>query len=132
MYITNIHIKNIQCFEDVTITINKNGKPCLWNVVLGDNATGKSCLLRCIAIGLRDPSSGATLMKSLGVDFLRKKDKVGTIEITLIDCQSNDEYIIRTEITQVHDTEIISQKVVKGSEDKLWKKLFLCGYTHIF
>lgn len=128
MYITDIHIKNIQCFEDVTILINKNEKPCLWNVILGDNSSGKSCLLRCIAIGLRDPSSGATLMKSLGVDFLRDKDKIGIIEITLIDYQSNEECLIRTEITQVYDTEIISQKVVKGSEDKLWKKLFLCGY----
>ena len=45
-------------------------------MILGDNTTGKSCLLRCISIGLCDQGSGATLMKTIGVDFLRKKNKL--------------------------------------------------------
>jgi len=128
MYITNIHIKNIQCFEDVTITINKNGKPCLWNVILGDNSSGKSCLLRCLAIGLCDRGTATTLMRSLGVDFLREKDRTGSIELTLVDHKLSEKYTIRTEIAEEHGEEIIIKKDIDGKEEEYWKKLFICGY----
>ena len=77
MYIKRVSIENIQCFKKEMITLSKNGDPCFLNVILGDNSAGKSCFLRCIAIGLTDPSTAATLMQSLGVKFLREKDKKG-------------------------------------------------------
>jgi len=128
MYIKEVVIDNIQCFKKAVISLSKDGKPCLLDVILGDNSAGKSCFLRCIAIGLNDQSTAATLMQSLGVDFLRDKNKEGTIEITLIDNESNKEIIVTTKIDRERDVEIIKDKSVDRDESKLWKRLFLCGY----
>jgi len=80
MYISQVYIENIRCFKSIRLSFEKPNVdrtvPYNWNMVVGDNSTGKSCSLRCIAIGLRDESSGIALMKELEGNFLRKSKKV--------------------------------------------------------
>ena len=128
MYIKSVTIENIQCFKKGTIFLSKNRTPFLLNVILGDNSAGKSCFLRCIAIGLTDSSTAATLMQSLGARFLREKDKEGTIKIVLSHRLSEEELTVTTKIVQERDIEIIKEKSVAGDESQLWQNLFICGY----
>ena len=60
MYITKVILKNVRCFEDVTLNLDPEGegKPTMWTVVVGDNGDGKTTLLRSIAMGLCDEPRG--------------------------------------------------------------------------
>ncbi|QJW94556.1 AAA family ATPase [Frigoriglobus tundricola] len=50
MYLKKIRLQNIKCFEDVTLEFpHTDGDYSGWNVILGDNACGKSTLVRAIA-----------------------------------------------------------------------------------
>jgi predicted ATP-binding protein involved in virulence len=50
-YFGSLTIENVKCFKgEQTIDLSDgNGKPALWTVILGDNNTGKTTLLRCMA-----------------------------------------------------------------------------------
>jgi predicted ATP-dependent endonuclease of OLD family len=51
VYFKSLTIENVKCFrEKQTIDFtNKNGKPAKWTVILGNNNTGKTTLLRVLA-----------------------------------------------------------------------------------
>lgn len=53
MYIEAVDIKNIKSIERFRI---KFPKPAGWHVIIGDNGTGKSTIVRAIALGLIGPS----------------------------------------------------------------------------
>lgn len=50
-YFASLTIKNVKCFkEEQTINLSDgNEKPAMWTVILGNNNTGKTTLLRCLA-----------------------------------------------------------------------------------
>jgi len=50
-YFGSLTIENVKCFKgEQTINLSEgNGKPALWTVILGNNNTGKTTLLRCLA-----------------------------------------------------------------------------------
>lgn len=50
-YFGSLTIENVKCFKgEQTIDLSDgNGKPALWTVILGNNNTGKTTLLRCLA-----------------------------------------------------------------------------------
>jgi predicted ATP-binding protein involved in virulence len=51
VYFKSLTIENVKCFRDKqTIDFtNKNGEPAKWTVILGNNNTGKTTLLRALA-----------------------------------------------------------------------------------
>src|SRR5580698_6855270 len=65
LYLKKLTIRNVRCFENLTITLDAGGKPRMWGVVFGDNGVGKTTLLRCIAIGLCDEASAAGLLREI-------------------------------------------------------------------
>ena len=52
MYLTKIELHNIRCFEDLEVNFKRDNQITLWTTLSGDNAVGKTTLLRCIALGL--------------------------------------------------------------------------------
>ncbi|MCP5007100.1 MAG: response regulator [Planctomycetes bacterium] len=139
MYISKIEIQNIQCFEKLKIDLEQNGKPgkpILWTTLLGDNAIGKTTLLRSIALGLCNQGSSAALIKKLGRDFLRWDTSYvngegykGSINITLKKEADDYNYSITTEIIKKkrHFPEEIYQKT-KPEEYFPWDDILVCGY----
>ncbi len=85
MYISKIRLKNIRCFEEIEIDLNAGSDIRTWAVILGNNGTGKTTLLRSIAVGLCDRTSAAGLISDLQGEWVRKgsSDGRGTIEIEL-------------------------------------------------
>jgi len=145
LYISRIHIKNIRCFENITIDLEQENKPVLWVTLLGDNATGKTTLLRCIAIGLCDESSAAGLLRESEKGYIRRNsNKDGIIEITLNNSQKPHEfYKIITRIIKIkyrNETfENLRQYIKRQSfinkefedikvEDFPWRSIFISAY----
>ncbi|MCU0425254.1 MAG: AAA family ATPase [Candidatus Kapabacteria bacterium] len=50
VYFQSLTIENVRCFKgERTIDLSDgNGKPAMWTVILGNNNTGKTTLLRCL------------------------------------------------------------------------------------
>lgn len=130
MHISNVYIKNIGCFKKVDIPFEnkKNGEPYSWNMIVGDNASGKTCLLRCIAIGLCDEASAAALMKELEGNFRRKRAREGEIIISLKDSKNvKNKLEIKTWIKPEHGNEIVKKDFGKNYHE-FQDKIFICGY----
>lgn len=63
MYLEKCTIRNIKCFEDLTLDFrNPDGSIRLWNVLIGENGTGKTTLLQAIAIALLGEKAASVLL----------------------------------------------------------------------
>jgi energy-coupling factor transporter ATP-binding protein EcfA2 len=54
MYVRQLRLTNITCFEDIHLDFMRadGHAPCRWVVLLGENGTGKSTILRMLAVAL--------------------------------------------------------------------------------
>lgn len=52
MYLRELHLQDIKCFPDLTLTFPAANDTGSWCVLLGENGTGKSTLLQAIALML--------------------------------------------------------------------------------
>jgi energy-coupling factor transporter ATP-binding protein EcfA2 len=57
MYLKRFAIRHIKCFETLELDFFEGNKPRKWNVILGENGTGKSTLLQAIAVTLAGPEA---------------------------------------------------------------------------
>lgn len=127
MYIARVHLKNIRCFVDVDISFDLNGNTIPFILLLGDNATGKTTLLRSLAMGLCDESSAAGLMKEADAGYIRKGEPKGQIIIDLKRQNGRKTYRIITTLTKVWAGERLRQRTVPAKNFP-WKELFVSGY----
>ena len=135
MYISKVYLKNIRCFDELTLNFNKKSKPILWTTLLGDNSTGKTTLLRSIAIGLCDESSAAGLLRESEEGYIRNGSKGdGVIEITLSDYQGKIKGTITTTIIKVRkqrSNKFLFEKLTQELEPEdfnHWGDIFICAY----
>lgn len=136
MYITHVHLKDVRCFDELTIDFEKIGSSIL---IAGDNAEGKSTVLRSIAMGLCDESSAAALLRELPGDFVRRGSKKATIDIHLR-FKPKENYKIKTEIEYLEAFEKVRQTLYKESRGNWielegknevnfpWEKIFVTSY----
>lgn len=139
MKITSIRLKDVRCFENVNIDLCEQGTPCS-ALIAGNNGSGKSAILRSIAMGLCDQTSSGALLRELPGDFIRHEDeedsRVANIEITLKDYEVDEEYSLLTKINtnkklgfETVDLVITDSKNKKISqEDFEWGKIFVVAF----
>lgn len=132
LLIAKIEIVNIRCFQSLTVDFEADRKPIRWAMILGDNAVGKTTLLRSIALGLCNESDAVALMKSVPGDFVRKGAEEGYIKIHLREDKNikrPKKYTITTTISQKSEgtPEIVRQKT-EPEADFPWADIFVCGY----
>ena len=134
MYISQIRLDDVRCFNrGFVINLERDGKPILWASILGNNATGKTTLLRSIAIGLCDESSAAGLLRESEQGYIRRDESEAIIGITLKDTKDPEKEIcITTTIKRIntegeHPFERLGQKT-EPSEHFPWDDLFACAY----
>lgn len=80
MYIESIEIKNIRAIDSLKMRFEK---PAGWHVVIGDNGTGKSSVVRAIALALIGPEKSLALRLSWG-DWLSAQQKTGSIKLQIV------------------------------------------------
>jgi len=135
--VVKITLTNIRCFSEIEINLDINQKAIKWVVLLGDNAVGKSTLLRSIAIGLSDQSTATALINRLRGSFIRKGSDKGVIKIEV--CHQDNQ-------SEIHEITTIISKGKKGEPDRVKQSfampkrsgikatrfdssdIFICGY----
>lgn len=140
MYISRIYLKNVRCFKELDISFDLRGRQAPWAVIVGDNAAGKSCLLKSIAIGLCDESSAAGLLKESEEGYIRRgsENEGAKISIHLIDKENpRQKYSIDTKIERVQvkkaeagkiNVEKVRQRTFCPQKVFPWQKIFVCAY----
>lgn len=92
MYLDQVMLKNIRGFEQLNFTLTRpDGSHAGWTVFTGDNGSGKSSLLRAIAMGLLGPD----VVRALLPDFNRwvrdgAQNNQGSIQLTLSPVAADD------------------------------------------
>lgn len=82
MHIQKVHLKNIRSFENLEIDFGNSGAG--WHVILGTNGTGKSTLIRSIALALvGHPEVAVLSYKQSWKSWLRQGFEIGKIQILL-------------------------------------------------
>jgi predicted ATP-binding protein involved in virulence len=84
MYLRRFKIHGIKCFDELELTfVGEDGQPRLWNVLLGENGTGKSTLLQAMAVALMGETAAGRLVRAPG-DWVRHNDKQGGFEAEIV------------------------------------------------
>ena len=138
MYISKVELVNVRCFEKVSIDLGTDGSSLL---IAGNNGSGKSAILRSIAMGVCDEASAGGLLRELPGDFIRNSQNDATINIHFSE-EKGKKWIIQTKLDlyerlnfeRVHQKyflgEIPEDKDDKGEDwmDFPWEDLFIVGY----
>lgn len=136
MYISKIILEHVRCFDHEEVVLGENHSSLL---IAGNNGTGKSAILRSIAMGLCDEASAGGLLRELPGDFIREGEKEATITIEFSE-NNGEKWFIQT-ILSLYDKlnfERVHQKYFKDKVDKInevkdwklfpWEKIFVAGY----
>jgi len=122
--IRSIKLQNIRCFKSIELSLDDNNG---WIMLLGDNASGKSTILKSIGIGLSNESEAMNLLNLDGGNFIRHGETEGKIIIKLIEVESNESYLVETIVQQ----EVNSDKeIIRKNLNDLFdlSEVFICGY----
>ena len=99
LYLTRVRLTNVRCFKKIDVRLPGPGTTPGWTVFVGDNASGKSTLLRSIAMGLCDEASAAGLLKESDEGYILRGKNKATIQLELCDSSSgNRKYTITTDV----------------------------------
>ena len=131
LYIDRVKLQNFRCFESIILSADRSGSTAPWTLLTGDNASGKTTLLKAIALGLCDRSSAAGLLRESDSGYIRHGKTFSTIEITLATLSvigPDTTYTITTTLTPLGDNlEHIDQET-DPEENFPWNHIFVCGY----
>ena len=135
LYLSGVQLKNVRCFAALDLTLSDpDADPHGWNLILGDNATGKSTLLRSIAMGLCDEASAAGLLKESDEGYIRRGETKATIVISLHDPDApGKKFRIRTEVCRQEKgrgifADRVRQKTYPSGKEFPWEMLFVSAY----
>jgi energy-coupling factor transporter ATP-binding protein EcfA2 len=123
--VRRLELENVRCFESLDLAVADGTG---WITVLGDNAAGKSTVLRSLALGLCQESDAAALMRELPGSMIREGASSGTIRIELRDDEEDRDLSI---VTSLHRDESTGEEILRKKTDPTpfpWNQLFVCGY----
>lgn len=129
VYLTKIELKNIRCFDNLSVSLEENESPIQWTMILGDNATGKTTLLRAVALGLCHEGDAVALMKDAPGNFVRKGKMEGRIRVTLKQEKNENPHTITTTIIKASEDEPeIIRQFIRPEGQFSRADIFVCGY----
>ena len=132
LYIDRVELRNFRCFESVTLEADTSASKGPWTLLTGDNASGKTTLLKAIALGLCDGSSAAGLLRESDSGYIRSGYDKSTIEITLVRMEgetSTEKYTITTNLSEfTGNLERLDQTTIPSLDRFPWDDIFVCGY----
>ena len=131
IYVSRVELENFRCFEHVTVEADVTAPSAPWTLLTGDNASGKTTLLKAIALGLCDRSSAAGLLRESDSGYIRNGQESGTIKIHLVDREENGsqkEYQIRTTLIRLNSQLEMLEQETEPRKGFPWDRIFVCGY----
>lgn len=91
MYIGKVVLKNIRGFENLQFDLARpDGSYAGWSVFTGDNGSGKSSLLKAIAVGLTGKDTARALQPSFH-RWIRNGTKEASIQLDVVRTDPDDE-----------------------------------------
>ncbi len=134
-YISRIRLVDVKCFPgEVEIDLSRpsQGNPS-WTLILGDNGTGKTSLLRSIALCLCDETRASGLLTELSGNIIRNGCTKAEIELQLAsETEPSATYTITTTFRKNDSvTEDLSQTIQPENGFRR-AKVFACGYGAAF
>lgn len=130
-YITRISLYNVRCLPgEVHLEIPKPEKTqASWTLLFGNNGTGKTSILRCIAMGLCDQVSAGGLSLELATSMIGKRSDRARIELRLRNSSApNSDYSIETTLMRTSSGPDLIRQVIKPKSGTLNDNIFACGY----
>ncbi|MEM9457069.1 MAG: AAA family ATPase [Myxococcota bacterium] len=125
--VVQVELEYIRCFDDISLDLARGNDSTDWTLLLGDNAHGKSTMLRCIALGLCAESEAAALLEATPGPLLRHGESEGTITLTLVDAEGRRHSSV-TKITSDHEGEPGAERVRRVKWKLSPDQVFVCGY----
>jgi DNA repair exonuclease SbcCD ATPase subunit len=90
MYIKRIILKNIRGFEELDFDLTRSdGSYAGWTVFTGDNGSGKSALLKAIAVGLVDQKTAFALQPKFD-RWIREGESEALIKLNIMEIVGED------------------------------------------
>ena len=83
MYISRIRLTNIRCIDDLEINLRSRATTNSALLLLGNNAVGKSTILKSIALGLCDRGGASGLLTDMYGSLIKHGEQRGTIQLDL-------------------------------------------------
>ena len=126
LLISKVRLKNISCFEELEISFATKTGLNKFVMFFGDNGTGKSTLLRSIAIGLCDQTVATSLSGMLPGKLLRDKEDEGLIDIEFSNFSFTKRWSVKTMLSRGNKGMVnLRQDFPK---DFPRNRIFSCGY----
>ncbi len=124
--IARVHLENLRHFNKLDLDFSNGSETCDWVLLLGENGTGKSTVLRAIAAGLCDDSTALRLLSQIpgGLTRLGSSDSA-VISVELVSADGKIRYWQTTEISSSGGK--ISVKRDPNPDEHL-DLIFACGY----
>ncbi len=130
MYVSRIFLENVRSFRklDLDLTTRSKSKPPtprLHTILIGENGTGKTTLLRAIAVGLADRKDASGLLAEPTGQFVAEREENATIEIDLRPNQGGgSSKKVKTIINNENGQDVLKSK----EPETLATKYLVCGY----
>jgi predicted ATP-binding protein involved in virulence len=88
MYVSHVSLRNVRSFRELNLDLTTRSRsglstPRLRTILIGENGTGKTTLLRAIAVGLADRKDASGLLAEPTGQFVAEGRNGATIEIEL-------------------------------------------------
>src|SRR5713101_7486086 len=134
MYVSRISLRNVRSFRklDLDLTTQSGSgppTPRLRTIFIGENGTGKTTLLRAIAVGLADQKDASGLLAEPTGQFVAEGECDATITIELRPNQGRENSKtpntkLTTEINDEHGQDVLRDKKPKNQR----VNYLVCGY----
>lgn len=134
LYLKQLTVHEARCFNDLDVSfVSKENKPRMLTQLVGRNGSGKTSLLRILALALCQQKEASALMSQLAGEFIRQgasqeDASEAVIELSLFDAADPDTtYLTRTIVRREPSGQEIVLKETEP-EDFPWGEIFVSGY----
>jgi predicted ATPase len=124
-HINRIELINIRGFKHLILNLEAREEVRRKMVIIGRNGTGKSTLLRAVALALSPQSDAISLLSPGQGSFVREGREAGTIRVQGIDLIDASEFNIEVRIKGEGRNLSLTRKV---DSNKNLLNFFVCGY----
>lgn len=128
MYIKSVRLQNIGCFVDEIFEFGFPSKTGQWISILGNNGTGKTTVLRAIAMGMCGETSASALLRELYGDFVRHGQQKGTITVTFAKARSKKHFEIKTDVVRDKSGHTEVKQSCLPESFAPWNDIFVTAY----